>query len=303
MVDLGATYGRLSANMRGALWMLASAITFTLMTSLIKYLGADYSPALQTFYRQAAGLLVLAPIIVRDPVGAFRTSRPGILLFRSLAGTLGMVLAFWAYQEMPLAEANALSFTRTLWIVPLAIFVLGEKVGPWRLGATLIGFGGVLIMLQPSIANAVGWPAAAALSSAALFAMTITGMKVMTRDHSVTVLMVWSAVLGFVLSIPLAVTEWRWPDPVDLALLAAMGVLGLVTQVCYIKGMALGDAAAMAPIDYTRLVFAILFGLVLFHEVPNLVTMLGALVVVGSTLVITLRDLHSKQQPPPVRTE
>ena len=303
MVDLGATYGRLSANVRGALWMLASAITFTLMTSLIKYLGADYSPALQTFYRQAAGLLVLAPIIVRDPVGAFRTSRPGILLFRSLAGTLGMVLAFWAYQEMPLAEANALSFTRTLWIVPLAIFVLGEKVGPWRLGATLIGFGGVLIMLQPSIANAVGWPAAAALSSAALFAMTITGMKVMTRDHSVTVLMVWSAVLGFVLSIPLAVTEWRWPDPVDLALLAAMGVLGLVTQVCYIKGMALGDAAAMAPIDYTRLVFAILFGLVLFHEVPNLVTMLGALVVIGSTLVITLRDLHSKQQPPPVRTE
>lgn len=303
MVDLGATYGRLSANVRGALWMLASAITFTLMTSLIKYLGADYSPALQTFYRQAAGLLVLAPIIVRDPVGAFRTSRPGILLFRSLAGTLGMVLAFWAYQEMPLAEANALSFTRTLWIVPLAIFVLGEKIGPWRLGATLIGFGGVLIMLQPSIANAVGWPAAAALSSAALFAMTITGMKVMTRDHSVTVLMVWSAVLGFVLSIPLAVTEWRWPDPVDLALLAAMGVLGLVTQVCYIKGMALGDAAAMAPIDYTRLVFAILFGLVLFHEVPNLVTMLGALVVVGSTLVITLRDLHSKQQPPPVRTE
>lgn len=303
MVDLGATYGRLSANVRGALWMLASAITFTLMTSLIKYLGADYSPALQTFYRQAAGLLVLAPIIVRDPVGAFRTSRPGILLFRSLAGTLGMVLAFWAYQEMPLAEANALSFTRTLWIVPLAIFVLGEKVGPWRLGATLIGFGGVLIMLQPSIANAVGWPAAAALSSAALFAMTITGMKVMTRDHSVTVLMVWSAVLGFVLSIPLAVTEWRWPDPVDLALLAAMGVLGLVTQVCYIKGMALGDAAAMAPIDYTRLVFAILFGLVLFHEVPNLVTMLGALVVIGSTLVITLRDLHSKQRPPPVRTE
>jgi len=133
--------------------------------------------------------------------------------------------------------------------------------------------------------------------------MTSTGMKVMTRDHSVTVLMVWSAVLGFVPSIPLAVTEWRWPDPVDLALLAAMGVLGLVTQVCYIKGMALGDAAAMAPIDYTRLVFAILFGLVLFHEVPNLVTMLGALVVVGSTLVITLRDLHSKQQPPPVRTE
>lgn len=303
MTDFGASYGRLSANIRGALWMLASAVTFTLMTSLIKFLGENYSPALQTFYRQAAGLLVLAPIILRDPVAAFRTSRPGILLFRSLAGTIGMVLAFWAYQEMPLAEANALSFTRTLWIVPLAIFVLGEKIGPWRIIATLIGFGGVLLMLQPSIANAVGWPAAAALGSAALFAMTVTGMKMMTRDHSVTVLMVWSAVLGFVLAIPLAVLEWRWPAPLDLALLAAMGVLGLVTQVCYIKGMALGEAAAMAPIDYTRLVFAILFGLAFFHEVPNLITMLGALVVIGSTLVITLRELHFKQKPAPVRAE
>jgi drug/metabolite transporter (DMT)-like permease len=303
MTDIRESYAGLSANVRGALWMLASAVTFTLMTSLIKFLGDDYSPAVQTFYRQAAGLIVLAPIILSDPVGAFRTTRPGILLFRSLAGTVGMILAFWAYQEMPLAEANALSFTRTLWIVPLAIFVLGERIGPWRIGATLVGFLGVLLMLQPSIANAVGWPAGAALGSAALFAMTVTGMKVMTRDHSVTVLMVWSAVLGFVLAIPLAVLEWRWPEPIDLALLAAMGVLGLLTQVCYIKGMALGDAAAMAPIDYTRLVFAILFGLAFFHEIPNWITMLGALVVIGSTLVITLRELRFNKKPAPVRAE
>lgn len=302
MADLSAAYGRLSANVRGALWMLASAVSFTLMTSLIKFLG-DYSPALQTFYRQAAGLLVLAPLILRDPAGAFRTTRPGILLFRSLAGTLGMALAFWAYQQMPLADANALSFTRTLWIVPLAIFVLREKTGPWRLGATLVGFVGVLIMLQPSIANAVGWPAAAALTSALLFAMTVTGMKFMTRDHSVTVLIVWSAVLGLVLATPLAILEWRWPTPLDLALLAAMGVLGLATQTCYIKGMALGDAAAMAPIDYTRLVFAILFGFLLFREIPNLITMVGALIVIGSTLVITLRELRSRQTPPPIHSE
>ncbi len=303
MTELSAAFGRLSGNVRGALWMLASAVTFTLMTSLIKFLGDDYSPALQTFYRQAAGLVVLAPIILRDPAGAFRTSRPGILLYRSLAGTLGLVLAFWAYQRLPLAEANALSFTRTLWIVPLAIFVLREQVGAWRLGATLAGFGGVLIMLQPQVANAVGLPAGAALASAALFATTVTGIKMMTRDHSVTVLMVWSAALGFVLAIPMAVLEWRWPSPLDLALLCAMGVLGLLNQVFYIKGMALGDAAAMAPLDYTRLIFAVLIGFALFHEVPNLITMLGALIVIVSTLVITLRELHFKQKPAPVRAE
>ena len=302
MSDIAAS-AKLSANTRGALWMLASAISFTLMTSLIKYLGEGYSPALQTFYRQAAGLIVLTPIILHNPKSALAATRWGILLFRSAAGAIGMILAFWAYQELPLAEANALSFTRTLWIVPLAIFVLGEKIGPWRMSATFIGFGGVLLMLQPSIANAVGWPAAAALASALLFAMTVTGVKVLTRDHSTTSLIAWAAILGFIFSVPLALLEWRWPTPIDLALLALMGVLGLVTQLCYIKGMALGDAAAMAPIDYTRLIFAILMGLILFSEVPNLVTMAGAAVVIGSTLVITLRELHFKQKPPPVRAE
>ncbi len=303
MMDLQSTYHRLNANARGALWMVASAITFTLMTTLIKYLGGDYSPALQTFYRQAAGLIVMAPLILRDPVGAFKTSRPGILLFRSGAGTIGMIMAFYAYQKMPLAEANALSFTRTLWIVPLAIFVLREPIGPRRLIATGVGFLGVLFMLQPSIANAVGWPAACALGSALLFATTVTGMKVMTRDHSMTVLMVWSAVLGFLLAIPPALFEWRWPSFTDLLLLGVMGVLGLATQACYIQGMALGDAAAMAPIDYTRLVFAIILGLLLFHEIPNAVTMFGAAIVIGSTLYITLRDVKAVEAKGPAAAE
>lgn len=304
MVDLRTSYAGLSGNVRGALWMLASAVTFTLMTSLVKFLGENYSAAVQTFYRNAAGLIVLLPLILRDPKGALTTTRPGIVLYRSLAGTLGMILAFWAYQQMPLAEANALSFTRTLWIVPLAIFVLHENIGVWRMGATIVGFIGVLVMLQPSIVNAVGWPAAAALASAALFATTVTGVKVLTRDHSVTVLMVWAAILGFILSAPMALMEWRWPEPLDLLLLGAMGVLGVITQACYIKGMALGDAAAMAPIDYTRLVFAILFGLILFQEVPNLITMAGAVIVIASTLVITLREVLVKKQPPaPERAE
>lgn len=283
--------------MRGALWMLASAAAFTAMTTLIKFLGDDYPAALQTFYRQAAGLVVLLPLIIRDPVGVFRTSRPGILLFRSAAGTVGMILAFYAYQEMPLGEANALSFTRTLWLVPLAAFVLREAVGPVRIGATIVGFIGVLVMLQPGGEHAFTLAALAALGSAFLFALTITGMKIMTRDHTTTTLIVYSAVLGLVLSIPPALFVWRWPNFVDLMLLVAMGVLGLATQTCYIKGMAIGDAAAMAPIDYTRLIFALIVGFVLFQEIPNPITMLGAAIVIGSTLYITWREARVSARP------
>ncbi|USQ95847.1 DMT family transporter [Caulobacter sp. RL271] len=287
----------LTPNLRGALWMLASAVGFTAMTTLIKFLGPGYPAALQTFYRQLAGVIVLLPLMARDWRAAFRTTRPGILIFRSSAGVLALIMGFYAYQKLPLADANALSFTRTLWLVPLAAFVLREPIGPLRIGAALVGFAGVLIMLRPGSGGGaeglsawVGWPQACALASAFLFALTITGMKVMTRDHSPFVLLVYAAVLGLVFAIPPALFVWRWPTWPDLALLAAMGVIGTLTQGAYIKGMEAGEAAVMAPIDYTRLVFAVGAGFLLFHEFPRRATLVGAAIVVVSTLFISWRE-------------
>ena len=290
---MGRGFGaRLTPNLRGALWMLASAVLFTAMTTLIKYLGAGYPAALQTFYRQLAGVVVLLPLVARDWRGALRTTRPGILIFRSSAGVLAMILAFYAYQELPLADANALSFTRTLWLVPLAALVLREPVGPVRIGAALVGFVGVIVMLKPGGDGAswLGWPQMAALASALLFALTITRMKGMTRDHSPFTLLVYAAGLGLVFSIPPALFVWRWPTWPDLCLLALMGVIGTLTQGCYIKGMEAGEAAVMAPIDYTRLVFAVIAGLVLFHETPTPAVLTGAAIVVISTLYISVRE-------------
>lgn len=299
MTDLSATYRGLSTNARGALWMVASAAAYTLATTLVKYLGGDYGASLQAFYRQAAALVVLLPIILRNPRAALATTRPGILLFRAAAGTTGIIFAFYSVANMPLAEANALSFTRALWIVPLAWFVLREAIGWVRIAATVVGFGGVLLMLQPGGTAPIGLPALAALASALLFAMTVTGMKVMTRDHSATVLVVWSSLLGFVFALPPALFEWRWPSFGDLALLCTMGVLSLLTQTFYIRGMALGDAAAMAPIDYTRLVFALAIGFAFFGEIPNAITMLGAAIVIASTLLITIREARQRSAAAP----
>ena len=287
----GPTHG-LAPNVVGALWMLGSALAFTAMTTLIKYLGDSYPVMLQTFYRQAAGLFLLAPWILKDVRGTFRTNRLGILLFRSGAGTVAMFMAFYGYQEMRLADANALSFTRTLWLVPLAAFVLREKLGPWRLGAALVGFVGVVLMLRPGSEGAFSLPALAMLGSSFLFALTITGMKVMTRDHSPFSLLAWAALLGFVFSLPPALFVWAWPTWTDFGLLCLMGAIGTATQGMYIKGMQVGDAGAMAPIDYTRLVFAGFAGFLLFGEVPDTLTLAGAAVVVASTLVITWREQH-----------
>lgn len=276
--------------------MLLSALTFTVMTTLVKFLGEEYPATVQTVYRQGMALVLLLPLILPRPVAVLRSHRPVMLLLRSLAHTLGMILAFYSYQMMPLAEANALSFTRTLWLVPLAIVLLGERVGPRRLAATVVGFGGVLLMLGPTDTGHMhGLPALAALGSALLFAFSIVAIKLMTRDHSTLSLMAWSAVLGFVLSLPPALPVWVWPTPGDLALLTAMGALGTVTQWMYMQGMAAGEATVMTPIDYTRLVFAAALGYALFGDIPGAMAMLGAAVVIASTLYITVRELRIKR--------
>jgi drug/metabolite transporter (DMT)-like permease len=160
-----------------------------------------------------------------------------------------------------------------------------------------VGFLGVVIMLRPTGTSAAfGLPQAAALGSAFLFALTITGMKVLTRDHKPFTLLAWASVLGLVFSIPMALLSWRWPTLIDLGLLIAMGVLGVIAQACYIKGMQIGDAAAMAPIDYMRLVFAVMVGFVVFHDVPQMATILGAAVVVCSTLFITWREARDNRR-------
>jgi len=277
--------------LRGALWMLLSAVTFTAMTTLVKFLGQDYPPTLQAFYRQAAGLFILAPWILRDPKGAFATTRPGLLIFRSSAGSLALILQFYAFQMLPLAEANALSFTRALWLVPLAAVLLKEAVGPRRVGAAVVGFAGVLVMMGHGARGmAIGAPQLAMLASSLLFAFTVTGLKTLTRDHAPSTLLYWSASLGFLFTLPTAVMDWRWPHPTDLMLLCLMGVIATVNQVTYIKGMQAADAAVMAPIDYTRLVFAAAVGYFLFSEVPDTSTLLGAAIVVASTLYITWRE-------------
>ena len=190
---------KLSPNVEGALWMLASAGFFTLMTTLVKFLAEDYPAPLQIFYRQMFSFLTIVPLLVRKGPGVFKATRPGILFFRAAAGTLGLVLANYSFQYLDLATANALSFTRGLWIAPLALIILSERVDSVRVGASLVGFSGVMLIVGWEVgAPASFWPMAAGMGSALLFAFTIIGAKIVTRDHSVLTIMAWATVLGVV---------------------------------------------------------------------------------------------------------
>ncbi len=281
----------LGPNVQGAGWMLVSAVTFVAMTTLVKSLGTDYPAPLQNFYRQLGTLLVVAPFVLRAPRAVLASRRMPALLFRAGCSMVGVILQLYSFQTLPMAEANALSFTRPLWIVPLAILVLREAVNLPRLAAVVVGFCGVLLMLHPWSAGAApGLPQAAALASSFVLALSITGMKSLTQDHSPLTVLAWASILGVILSLPSALLVWRWPGARDLMLLTALGLFAAVNQWTFIKGMSVGDATAMAPLDYTRLLFAIAAGYVFFGEIPTALTLAGAAVIMAATLFITWRE-------------
>ena len=293
-----AYFSRLSPNVQGAIWVLLSGVTFVTMTTLVKHLSGDYPSHVQNFYRQTGSLIVAIPFMLRSPRQVLfvpRSTMPALFL-RSLLATVGMILLLYTYEAMPMAEANALSFTRPLWVVLLAAIFLREVIGPSRIAAVLMGFVGVMIIMRPwALGVDIGWPHLAALVSALCLAGTITGVKSLTRNLSASSILVWSSIIGELLALPFALADWRWPSPGDLVPLFLIGLLSAANQVLFIKGMAVGEAAVLAPIDYARLVLSVVAGLLVFGEWPDVFTWLGAGVIVVSTLYITIREIQSKR--------
>ncbi len=293
-----AFFSRLSPNTQGAIWVLMSGVTFVAMTTLVKHLSGDYPSHVQNFYRQTGSLIVAIPFLLRSPGQVLfvpRSTMPALFM-RSLLATIGMILLLYSYEAMPMAEANALSFTRPLWVVLLAVLFLRETIGPSRIAAVLMGFVGVVVIMRPWGTDvAIGWPHVAALFSALCLAGTITGVKSLTKNLSASSILVWSSIMGELLSLPFALADWRWPSPGDLIPLFLIGLLSAANQLLFIKGMAVGEAAVLAPVDYARLVLSVVAGLLVFGEWPDAFTWIGAGVIVVSTLYITIREIQSKR--------
>ena len=281
----------LSPNAVGALWMLASAVCFTGMAVCLKLLARAAFPESQmVFFRCAAGFAFLLPFVLRAPRSVWTVRRPGKLFLRCALSTLGFFAGFYSFAHMPLAEAQAISFSRVLFITVFAVWLLKEQVGVRRWTAVGVGFVGVTLMLQPHGASTLGMPALAQLASAVLFGFTIVTVKDLTRDHSTLGLVFYTNAFTTVAGLPFAFLAWKQPDLGALALFLGMGFMGVAAQSCYVRALSTGEASLLGLIDYARLPLAILMGFLLFREVLDPRVIAGAAVIIGSTLYITWRE-------------
>lgn len=292
----------LSGNARGAVWMIASGLGFTVMALMIKLLGDRLDSFQIAFFRCLIGLLAILPLVAGYGLASLRTRALGIHLMRGIFGLVAMFASYYAIARMPLASYTALSFTKPLFSTVLAVIILHETVRWRRWTATLIGFAGVLVMVRPG-AGTLDPAALFALADALSIAFLVTLVKRLPPSETTLVMLFYFGVFSTAASLPPALLVWRTPTGVELALLCGIGVLGVLAQSFWIRAYRAGEASVVAPFDYLRLLFAAVAGFLAFGELIDRWEVLGAVIIVVSTVYIARREARMRRPAAPAPVE
>jgi drug/metabolite transporter (DMT)-like permease len=278
--------------LRAVGYMCLAAVFFPILNASVKYLGQRY-PITEVFFTRYLGhcIICLGLFLPRYGRALFATSRPGVHALRASLLFAASTLYFLGVQTIDLPTAAAVSFAGPIFVTAFSVPLLGEKVGRRRWTAVLTGFLGALVIIRPGTAL-MQWGAVLVLADALAYGLyQILSRKVGSIDPAYTSITL-AGLGGFLLSsLLLPFFPIRLPDnAVDLAVFAAIGLWGLLGHYFVIKAFQWGRAAVVAPVGYVELIGATLIGWFVFAEFPDGWTWLGAAIIVGSGLYITLRE-------------
>jgi len=260
-----------SARLAGIGLMLLGVFMFSFGDALGKYLVGTYAVGQLLWLRACAALLVLSPLIWRHREQFRQLERPKLQAVR-----------------IPLADVTTYYLACPIFVTALSALVLREQVGWRRWTAILIGFGGVLIALRPS-AQTISWPAMIALGGSLSFSLLL----LITRSLRATpdLVMATSQFVGtFVLGALMSPFGWVTPDAGSLALFAAAGCISVTALVCVNRSLKLAPASVVVPYQYSMIIWAVMFGIAVFGDVPHPATVIGAAIIIAAGLYIFLRE-------------
>lgn len=287
-----AAWQALSANSRGALWMLVAVLAFSLNNVNLKSLTRELEPSQIIFLRGIVMIVIMLPLCLN--AHALATRRIGGHLTRSLLGTSGAYLFVLGVSLAPLADVIALSFSRALFIVVFAVIIFGETVGWRRWTACAVGFAGVLIMVRPGFGE-LNWGHVAATVDALLSAGVALTVKSLGRTERTQTVVFYFALFSTLLTAIPAVLVWKAPSAEVWLLILLTGVLATCGQLAITRAYTVGEASIVAPLAYTQLVISGGLAYLFFHEMPDDVALIGAAVIVAATLYIAIREAQLKR--------
>ncbi|MEY9106381.1 drug/metabolite transporter (DMT)-like permease [Bradyrhizobium yuanmingense] len=283
-----SAYDDRSARLAGIGLMVLSIFMFSFGDAMGKFLVGTYSVGQLLFLRACAALLLLSPLIWKQRHQFLHLERPSLQLVRVVLSTLEVAAFFLATVYLPLADVITYYLAGPIFVTAMSAIFLGEKVGWRRWTAILIGFCGVLVALRPS-AQTVSLPALIALGGSLSFAtlMLITRSLRKTPD----IVMASSQFVGtFSLGAVLSAFNWVPPTPGSLAIFAAAGLVSVTALFCVNRSLKLAPASVVVPYQYSMIVWAVIFGFVVFGDVPSIATLVGAAIIIGAGFYIYLRE-------------
>ena len=295
LLRVGEAARRLPRDLLASLLVVLAYATFTIMAVFVRS-AAEHLPIIViVFLRQVLTMLLMAPLFwmhrrqISRPMG-FR-----LHALRGVTAVGSMLCGLTALVYVPFADVTAIQMTEALFVTALAALLLGETVGWRRWSATALGFLGVVVMLQP-FSGSIETFALVALVGAVFSAFAVISLRLgSTLDTTVTVLF-YQGMVVLLLTAPLAWWAWRPVSMEAFQIILAMAGVMVVGQLLFTTALRMGEASALAPLGYLRLLLMGLVGYWLYAEVPSLATVLGALLVVGSASYTLHRNARRQQE-------
>ncbi|MEP9464870.1 MULTISPECIES: DMT family transporter [Pseudomonadota] len=279
------------ATLRATAYKLASALVLACMFALIKSLGSRYPIGEIVFARSAFALLpIIVALHASSQWSTLRTSRPLAHLRRSVAGVASLFLSFGAVSLLPLSTATALTYSAPLFITLLSIVLLGEQVTLGRWAAVLIGFVGMLMVIQPDLEAGLPLGKVLGVLAAVATAVALVAIRQMAASESALAIAFYFTLFGTLVGAATLPLQAVVPDGADALRLVSVGVLGGMAQLLLTMAYRLAPASVLAPYEYATLVGAILVGFIVWGEMPGPVEWLGIVVIVGANVGMTAHE-------------
>lgn len=285
--------GLANSPLRGVLMMVAAVGAFSAQDATMKWLTDGYGVPEIIFFGRLLGLpLAMALAMRAGGLRLLETRRPLQHALRGFYVIATLLLFVYALKLLPIADAIAIGFAAPLFMTALSVPLLRERVGPRRWAAVAVGFGGVVAILQPSGAG-FGLPGLLALASAATYALLLIASRKLTATESGPCLIFWNAFSTVAVMGVAMLWDFRMPVGLDLAVFAGAAVAGALGMLFVTEAFRYGEVSLLAPIEYSALVWASLYGWLLWGQLPTFTVLAGAAVIIASSAYIVQREART----------
>ena len=292
----------LSKNQLGFLYMFMSICAFSLMDILVKW-SVDYPIGQVLFFRGFFGIVFYLFVIPRERLHNFyQTKRPGLHLLRCISGLIALIAIFIALRKLPLATVVSISFAAPIFTTIFSIFLLNEKVGFYRWLAVIVGFIGIIVIAEPGFSSLNIYYLYPIIFCLGLSYVAIA-IRQLSTSEPVWLISLYFSVAITLLSFLTIPYGWVMPSLNDLAILSLVGIFGGVANLWLSQSYKYSEVSLVTPLKYLALVFAIIFGYFIWGEVPTIKTLLGAALVIISSIIIFRREIYHKNQVTVARHE